>query len=204
MNYGNGHIAAIAKSEEVASKLLGESKNVLFVDSLRRLFCFQPENEQICLAEKAAAQIERLDEYDVAEWYSESRFRVSKLNYRHMDKLAEFIVSNLQGTDHVTITATEMCGAAAVNRDKVWIDYADAFKASKAAIKSLMAGGIDVRLYNFPLCKVERGYWSLCWKSISDHKIRYYEGCQRCGVRDICGGVFGSTLNLTKMRLNPI
>lgn len=364
MNYGKGHIVAIAKSGESASKLLGERKNVLFVDSSRHLFRFLPEAEQICLAEKAAVQIERLDEFDAVEWYSESHFRVlfrgesndnalvvtnkcnsncvmcpcgeylrrmpanetsehlceiveyipsdakhltitggeptllgdslftvlrkisehfedftqiqfltngrafsnkaylqgfleaaprniyygiplyayspdthdpitqtqgsfeqavngiqallkhggrveirivvSRLNYQHMDKLAEFIVSHFQGATHVTIMATEMCGAAAVNRARVWIDYADAFEASKFAIKTLLAGGIDVRLYNFPLCKVERGYWSLCWKSISDHKIRYYEGCKICRVRDICGGVFGSTLNLTKMRLDPI
>lgn len=364
MDYGKGHIVAIAKSEESVSKLLSEDKNVLFVDPSKHLFRFLPANEQIDLDAKTASQVEELSEFDAVEWYSESNFRVlfransndnalvvtnkcnsncimcpcseylrrmpanesvehlchiieympsdtkhltitggeptllrggllavfeklrvhfedftqfqfltngrafsdnsylqrflevvpdttyygiplyayspdthdpitqaagsftqtvsgiqallhhganvelriviSKLNHQHMDRLAEYVVENLHGLSHVAIMAVEMCGEAAVNRGAVWLDYQDAFHASKIAIKTLLTGGIDVRLYNFPLCKVERGYWSLCRKSISDYKIRYNEGCRQCNVRDLCGGVFQSTLGLTKMELTPI
>lgn len=364
MNYGTGHIAAIAKTEQAVENLLAEEKNILFVDAVRRQYRFLPENEQVALDDKVALRLEDMAEFDVLEWYSDSRFRVlfrddsndnalvvtnkcnsncvmcpcgeylrrmpanesvehlcqiieympsdarhltitggeptlwgdallpvlkklrehfedftqfqfltngrafsskgyfqkfleavptttyygiplyayspethdpitrapgsfvqtvegiqallrsgasvelriviSKLNQNHMDRLAKYIVETFQGLSHVAIMATEMSGAAAVNRDVVWIDYQDAFRASKNAIKILLAGGIDVRLYNFPLCKVERGYWSLCWKSISDYKIRYYGTCQTCKVKALCGGVFQTTLGLTKMELNPI
>ncbi|MBD5155604.1 MAG: His-Xaa-Ser system radical SAM maturase HxsC [Oscillibacter sp.] len=134
----------------------------------------------------------------------ELRIVISKLNRDYMDGLARFIVSNFQGVSHIAIMATEMCGAAAANRGDVWIDYQEAFQASKNAIKLLLSGGIDVMLFNFPLCKVERGYWALCQKSISDYKIRYYDTCRSCKVRDLCGGVFRSTLRLTGMKLDPI
>ena len=134
----------------------------------------------------------------------EIRIVVSKLNYKHMDKLADFIVKELQGINCVHIMATEMMGAAAKNRADVWLDYADAFDSSKYAIKTLIKNGIDVELYNFPLCKVEKGYWPLCAKSISDYKIRYGESCEKCEVKSLCGGVFRSTLLLTKMKLEPI
>lgn len=134
----------------------------------------------------------------------ELRIVVSKLNLNYMDGIARFIAAGFHGLSHVSIMATEMCGTAAANRQKVWVDYHDAFQASKNAIKILLSNGIDVMLFNFPLCKVERGYWALCQKSISDYKIRYYETCQNCRVKDLCGGVFRSTLLLTGMELNPI
>lgn len=134
----------------------------------------------------------------------EVRIVVSRLNSNYMDRLAQFIVSNFHGLSHVAVMATEMCGAAAANRHDVWLDYREAFQASKRAIKTLLAGNIDVMLFNFPLCKVERGYWAICKKSISDYKIRYYETCQSCKVKALCGGVFRSTLRLTGMELHPI
>ena len=134
----------------------------------------------------------------------EIRIVVSKLNYKHMDKLALFIANELQGITCVHIMATEMMGAAARNRSEVWLEYADAFQSSKNAIKTLVKNGIDVELYNFPLCKVEKGYWPLCAKSITDYKIRYGESCDKCEVKSLCGGVFRSTLLLTKMKLEPV
>lgn len=134
----------------------------------------------------------------------ELRIVVSKLNLAYMDQLASFIGSELRGINRVNIMATEMMGAAARNRELVWVDYAESFKASTQAIQTLMSAGIDVSLYNFPLCKVEPGYRSLCAKSISSYKIRYYDSCQECEVRELCGGVFRSTLALEKMVLTPV
>lgn len=133
----------------------------------------------------------------------ELRIVVSKLNLSYMDHIAKFIVRELKGVSCVNIMATEMCGAAAKNHSIVWVDYKEAFQASKNAIQILVKSGIDVSLYNFPLCKVDKGYWGLCHKSISDYKISYYDSCQKCSVKDLCGGVFRSTLALTKMELSP-
>ena len=121
-----------------------------------------------------------------------------------MSDVAEFIIENLKGISWVHIMATEMCGAAAKNRDLVWVDYSDAFAHSKTAIQKLLKNGFNVKLYNFPLCKVEKPYWPLCVKSISDYKVRYYDSCNICKVKEICGGVFNTTLLLSKMELTPI
>lgn len=364
MDYGRGLIVSIAKSEKALMELSSDGKKILFVDSVKKIYRFLPGNEQIFPEPSAAALLDRIAEFDVVEFYSDSNFKVlfrddsndnalvvtnqcnsncimcpcsegarrrpsretaehlcqileyiptdiryltitggeptllgnslfpvlqklqehfedftqfqfltngrafsdpdyfrqfmaavpdrvhygiplygysaethdsitqvdgsfaqtvsgirallhrscqvelriviSKLNQSHMDELAGFIASNFQGVTHVAVMAAEMCGAAAANRQDVWIDYQEAFQASKNAIKILLSGGIDVMLFNFPLCKVERGYWALCKKSISDYKIRYYETCQSCKVRDLCGGVFRSTLRLTGMKLDPI
>lgn len=134
----------------------------------------------------------------------EIRIVVTALNADYLDKVAAYISENLSGVGRVHFIAQEMTGTAARNRDLVWIDYDKAFEKCKKAIKILLSGGINVRLYNFPLCKVDKGYYSLCEKSISDYKIRYNESCEDCSVKEHCGGIFRSTLLLTKMKLEPV
>ena len=134
----------------------------------------------------------------------EIRIVISKLNAEFMDETAKFISRNFRGVACVNIMATEMCGAAAANKHLVWMDYKECFEHSKYAIQILMENQIDVRLYNFPLCKVDRAYWQLCKQSITDYKIRFREACDHCSVKAFCGGVFGTTLALTKMELEPI
>lgn len=62
------------------------------------------------------------------------------------------------------------------------------FQKAKTAIEILVTSGIDVQLYNFPLCAVEHDYWRLAAKSITEYKIRYMEACDECSVKPICGG----------------
>lgn len=134
----------------------------------------------------------------------EIRIVVSKLNCRYLEDLANLIVSELHGIECVNIMGMELCGAAAKNIESLWIDYKDATKSAEGAINILVSHGIRVKLYNFPLCKVKRQYWALCVKSITDYKIRYENRCNKCAVKPICGGVFNTTLALTKMNLTPI
>ena len=134
----------------------------------------------------------------------EIRIVVSKLNYLFIDKIAELIVHELKGINCVKIMAMEMTGNAAKNRDQVWIDYPDAFKACENAIELLALNGIDVGLYNFPLCAVDKRFWDICEKSISEHKIRFAPQCTDCIVKDACGGVFSGTIRLAKEKINPV
>lgn len=97
-----------------------------------------------------------------------------------------------------------MTGNAAKNKNRVWISYPDAFRASKKAIDLLIGAGIDVELYNFPLCAVDKMYRSLCEKSISDYKIRYTERCEKCCQKDACGGMFAGTVRLSKDDIIPL
>ena len=98
----------------------------------------------------------------------------------------------------------EMLGSAARNQSRVWLPYRTAFQKSKEAINILISNGFDVKLYNFPLCAVDRQYWSICAKSISGNKVRYSEKCEVCQLKDACGGLFAGTLRLAKDDVEPI
>lgn len=134
----------------------------------------------------------------------ELRIVVSKLNIGAMENLARFIVRELRGIDHVCIMATEMTGNANKNKDMVWIPYSEAFQASMEAIMLLIRNGVDVKLYNFPLCTVKKEFWTLCEKSISSDKVRYGDCCSACSMSDACGGVFAGTLNFEKNDLRAL
>ena len=104
----------------------------------------------------------------------------------------------------VNFIALEMCGNAIKNREQVWIDYPEAAAACEAGIEKLVSAGIDIGLYNFPLCAVKHKYWTLCRDSISDYKIRYTPVCESCKVKSICYGVFNSTISTGCFVARPI
>lgn len=135
---------------------------------------------------------------------TEIRIVVMKQNLLDLDRIAELIVSQLINVDHVNIMAMEMTGNAAKNSDMIWVPYRESFKFVKKMILKLVTAGIDVRLYNFPLCTVEREFWMICQKSISEYKVRFAEVCSSCRMKDSCGGVFAGTLRLESNDLEAI
>ena len=145
--------------------------------------------------------IKRLLRYGV---HIELRVVVSKLNCENLNELASLIIREIPQIEYVSVIAMEMTGSAYKNRDKVWISYREAFKNAVPAIKRLIAHGIDVKLYNFPLCTIDSSYWMICEKSISPSKVRYSETCEECNYKRTCGGVFAGTINIEKEELKAI
>ena len=134
----------------------------------------------------------------------ELRIVVNRLNKDDIHNIAQMISDELSEVDYVSIMAMEMTGSARVNQDKVWISYVDAAQVAEDAALVLIENGIDVKLYNFPLCTVKKEYWTLCEKSISPDKVRYAETCENCKMRNACGGVFAGTMSMEKGELRAI
>jgi His-Xaa-Ser system radical SAM maturase HxsC len=122
----------------------------------------------------------------------EIRIVVSKLNAYDVKQIVQLIVGDLPRVTVVNFIALEMTGNAAKNKDDLWIGYEKAFVAVKPGIELLLKGKIEVNLYNWPLCAVERGYWGMAKQSISSYKVRFAQECEFCSVREICGGEFAS------------
>ncbi len=134
----------------------------------------------------------------------ELRIVVSRMTADFVDKISDLIVAEFSGIETVKIIGLEMLGNAAKNQDQVWLPYPAAFQKSKTAIMALISAGIDVGLYNFPLCAVDREFWPICAKSITDYKVRFAEQCDFCTVKDACGGIFAGTYRLAKDDVKPI
>lgn len=134
----------------------------------------------------------------------ELRLVVSRLSTASLDAIADLITTRISTVRYVKFIGLEMTGNAALNANAVWIPYHSAFSAMESAIQKLIRAGIDVGIYNFPLCTVQPEYWSLCAKSISDYKVRYLEPCNTCREKSACGGIFAGTLRLVGDEIHPI
>ena len=134
----------------------------------------------------------------------ELRLVVCGLNVDDYDNLAQLIIDELPKIEYVSVMAMEMTGSAYVNKERVWVPYRQAFEKISNSITKLLNNEIDVKLYNFPLCTVNKKYWTLCEKSISPEKVKYADVCDGCSMKTSCGGVFSGTYNLEEKELKAI
>jgi len=111
-----------------------------------------------------------------------------------LPQLAEFLYRNLTFAAHVAFMGLEMMGFAMANRDELWVDPYDYRHQLRDAVLHLVARGMNVSIYNHQLCVVPRDLWPYCRQSISDWKNDYLPLCDRCTVRNRCGGFFTSCL----------
>lgn len=134
----------------------------------------------------------------------EIRIVVSKLNIHFIDKIVNLIINELKGVYTVKFLGLEMLGNARHNIDQVWLDYQSSFQYMKEPIKNLIINGFNVGIYNYPLCCVDKEYWSICEKSITDYKVSFLDECNKCKKQDACGGMFSGTFRLMEGEIKAI
>lgn len=134
----------------------------------------------------------------------ELRIVVSKLNKDDITNIAQHIVRHFPSVTVVNFVGLEMRGNCVANADEVLISYEEAFRVSKEAINLLIRNGIDVGLYNFPYCMIDKHYHPIAQKSISAYKSVFYPECDNCELREACCGIFKATMNYYKPIVRPI
>ena len=134
----------------------------------------------------------------------EIRIVVTKMNYKCLNNIAQFIIKEIPDIKMVNIMALEMTGNAYKNRDDVWINFDFVKDYLYQACLTIIEAGIIVNLYNFPLCCIDERLYSIAHKSISDYKIRFKKECEDCSVKQNCGGFFNSTINVKEIKVKPI
>lgn len=134
----------------------------------------------------------------------ELRVVVSRKNAAFLPELADFIVTHYPEVHVVNFIGLETRGNCARYLQELYLDAPAAFRVMEPAVLKLMEHGIDVQLYNFPLCAVAPGFWEICRRSITPEKIRYAPACGDCAARQYCGGFFQTTFAMTKPRVQPI
>lgn len=134
----------------------------------------------------------------------EIRIVVSKLNCNDITDIAKMIINRLPTVTVVNFVGLEMRGNCIANAKQVLISYQTAFAKSKEAIRLLIKQGIDVGLYNFPYCMIDKEYWPIAKQSISAYKSVFDSECDNCGLKDECCGIFSATMNYYKPKVYPI
>lgn len=128
------------------------------------------------------------------------------LHAQTIDRLpqwAEFLARNLPFVEHVALMGLEMMGYVRMNLEGLWIDPADYQSELRQAVETLDRHGLNVSIYNHPLCLLPPDLWSFARKSISDWKNEYLPVCEPCAVRSECGGFFSSATLRTSSHIAP-
>jgi His-Xaa-Ser system radical SAM maturase HxsC len=103
-----------------------------------------------------------------------------------------WLARNLPFVDQVALMGLENTGFALANQDLLWIDPLD-FQADLACgVDMLRSVGVNVSIYNLPLCLLDRSVWDVAVQSISDWKNGYLPECDGCAARSRCAGFFSS------------
>jgi len=123
----------------------------------------------------------------------ELRVVLNKVTVKYLPSLAEFISRNLFFVKHVALMGMENMGYAKLNRDAVFIDPWEYKDTLSSAIEVFQLYGIDVRIFNLPLCVVNPDTQAYCKQSISDFKNNWNSVCTRCVKRESCCGFFSSS-----------
>ena len=123
----------------------------------------------------------------------ELRIVINKMNYKRLLQLSDFIFKNLSFVACVSFMAMENIGYAVKNAGQIWIEPIIYMHNLKDAVLNLNSWGIDVSLFNLPLCLLPDELHTFARKSISDWKNIYTDICQECCKRKDCCGLFSTS-----------
>lgn len=140
--------------------------------------------------------------YNLAEFNIriELRIVINKINYLRLPQLSNFIYKNLPFVTHISFMGLEDTGYSIKNHERVWIDPIDFQVQLEKAVISLATWGLDVSIFNLPLCFLPSSLHEFARKSISDWKVKYLEECSFCLMKDICCGLFATSKGEYKIK----
>lgn len=129
----------------------------------------------------------------------ELRFVMSKITYRRLPNLVEFIGKSIPFATRLAVMGLEPMGYCRTHWNDFWIDPEDCSETLLHAAEMADNYGINMMLYNFQLCCLPAELRELSCSTISEWKRVYHERCLMCPARSACGGFFASQ-NADKFR----
>lgn len=122
----------------------------------------------------------------------EIRVVLSKQTTPRLPELAHYIFRNLPFVRHIALMGIESTGLARKHHEELWIDPLDYQESLVQAIFFLHNRGMQVSIYNLPLCLVPPQLSRFARQSISDWKNLFIDACQQCAAIEHCSGFFKS------------
>lgn len=132
----------------------------------------------------------------------ELRVVINSVNACRLPMISEFIYKNLPFVNFVAYMGMEHTGYAVANEKKVWIEPEEYKENLGNAVKRLADWGMDVTVFNIPLCLLDERIWQYSKKSISDWKTLYPDECSDCKLLSECCGIFSTSKKQYNIRSN--
>jgi len=123
----------------------------------------------------------------------EIRVVLHKQTIPRLPALADFIYRTIPFASHIALMGMENMGYVKKNWDQLWIDPIDYAEELIATVRKLYYRGMNVSIYNLPLCVTPTAIRQFARQSISDYKNIYLDECHGCQLIDSCSGLFASS-----------
>jgi len=135
--------------------------------------------------------------YNLAEFQIkiELRIVINKINFNRLYPLSNFIYKNLPFVNCISFMGLEDTGYTVKNYEKVWIDPDEYQIQLEKAVLNLATWGMDVSVFNLPHCCLPKSLHEFARQSISDWKVKYLQGCEKCLMKNDCCGLFSTSKN---------
>ena len=121
-----------------------------------------------------------------------------------LKQTCEWFARNLPFVDHIALMGLENTGFALANQESLWIDPLDYADDLARGVHTLREAGVNVSVYNLPLCVLDRSMWDVAVQSISDWKNAYLPVCNECEVRSRCSGFFSTGRMRSSRGIRPV
>ena len=119
----------------------------------------------------------------------ELRIIIQWQNYKHLDKIYEFIYKYFPQVDSVVSIMMEFEWQAIDNKDLTSVNYNDVYKYNeKVFLKYGEKFGVEkFKLYHFPLCTLKNPkLWKYMWRTLPAHEINFVWKCSICKLSKYC------------------
>ncbi len=120
----------------------------------------------------------------------EIRMVLNKQSIPRLSNWAYFIFRNLPFVKHIAVMGLEPYGYAKPNKDLLLQETASYVNILEESVFFLNNRGLNVSIYNLPLCVLPQQLWQFAKPSISDWKNKFLDECASCDVQDSCCGFF--------------
>ena len=113
-------------------------------------------------------------------------------NLGHVKHIVSFVAEHIPFVHCVSIMNLEPQGWARKNYHSLHVPVQKQNPGLLDACRAARVKGLEVRLFNYPLCLLDETLRPIAVKSISDWKNYYPPECDSCQLFDDCGGFFTS------------
>ncbi len=124
----------------------------------------------------------------------ELRVVINKLNYERLPQMATFIAKNLYFVGWTAFMGMEYVGYAIIHSNSIWVEPKDYITQLTEAVSELSSWNLYVDIYNIPLCLLPKRMHNFAKKSISDWKNKYLPICDNCSIKNLCCGLFSTSV----------
>ncbi len=123
----------------------------------------------------------------------EIRIVINKQNYNRLNSISDFIYKNFPFVEHIAFMSLEYIGNATENIELIDILPTEYMEDLSASVLKLKRWGLNVSIYNIPLCMLKPTIFEFSKKSISDWKQKFSNECNICVLKKECCGLFATS-----------